>query len=64
MEQERWQRLKHLVYEAMDRSDAATYLNETCAGDDDLRREAERLLELHRQSGLFLDQPLWPVRDR
>src|SRR6478736_5130715 len=35
----------------------AAYLDEACAGDPDLRRRAERMLEAQVQAGSFLEQP-------
>lgn len=35
----------------------ATYINQACAGDSDLRRQIESLLSAHGRSGEFLDVP-------
>src|SRR5262249_12435450 len=33
------------------------YVAEACGGDDDVRRQAERLLRGHREAGSFLERP-------
>ena len=40
--------------EKTDPAERAAYLDEACRGDDDLRRQVERLLEAHPQVGSFL----------
>jgi len=40
------------------------YVAEACGGDADLRRQAERLLRVHREAGSFLERPapaLWDI---
>jgi serine/threonine protein kinase/Flp pilus assembly protein TadD len=37
------------------------YLEEACAGDEDLRRRVEELLEAHRKAGSFLASPAAPA---
>jgi serine/threonine protein kinase/tetratricopeptide (TPR) repeat protein len=46
VDRERWDRLQKLFAEAADLPEAErrTYLDESCAGDDNLRRELERML--------------------
>ena len=39
----------------------AAYLNEACAGDEDLRRRVERLLNAHPKVGSFLEKPAAPA---
>jgi serine/threonine protein kinase/tetratricopeptide (TPR) repeat protein len=38
------------------------FLQETCAGDENLRRQVTDLLQAHQQVGSFLDQPVAHVR--
>jgi serine/threonine protein kinase/tetratricopeptide (TPR) repeat protein len=38
------------------------FLEEACAGDDELRRQVSDLLQEHQQAGSFLDQPAAHVR--
>jgi tetratricopeptide (TPR) repeat protein len=37
------------------------FLEETCAGDDELRRQVSDLLREHQQAGSFLDEPAVPA---
>ncbi len=57
---ERWQRLKAIVGEALERpeTERAAYLEAACGGDEALRREVASLLEHESPSEDFLDQPL------
>jgi hypothetical protein len=56
---ERWGQLKDIFQGALDQPAAArdAWLDEACAGDADLRREARALLAAHDTAGDFLDQP-------
>lgn len=58
----RWQRLEALFYEALDLDPArrSEFLDRACAGDNDLRREVEKLLRASEETVGFLHQP---VRD-
>src|SRR5262245_9633579 len=63
MESERWRRIESLDYAALecDAIERAAFLTEACAGDDELRRELESLLEAHEQAEGFLDAPALEV---
>ncbi|MBY0504531.1 MAG: protein kinase [Bryobacteraceae bacterium] len=56
---ERWQRVKSILAEALERpfAERAAYLHEACAGDTELRREVESLLLADEDAGEFLNQP-------
>jgi len=56
---ERWQRLKHLFEQAVEASpaDRDAILQRECSDDQELRAEVGRLLRIHDQSRLALDQP-------
>src|SRR5256885_2049858 len=56
---ERWRRLQAVLDGALDLppGDAAAYLDRACAGDEALRREAERLLAASRPAEHFLEDP-------
>jgi len=61
MKPERWRQIERLFQTALGRGAAerAAFLDEACAGDEELRREAESLLaanEQVRQSDGFLNQ--------
>ncbi|MEK7831732.1 MAG: protein kinase, partial [Acidobacteriota bacterium] len=60
MTPDRWARIDHLLDEAMELPSAErpAYLNKACAGDEDLRREVESLLDAHEQAEAeFLKAP-------
>src|ERR1700735_1193164 len=59
MTPERWQKVKSVLAEALERAPAErlAYLEQSCA-DPELRREVESLILQHEQSGVsFLEQP-------
>jgi hypothetical protein len=39
------------------RAQRATFLDEACGGDDELRRKVEALLSAHDRMGTFLEEP-------
>jgi predicted ATPase len=57
---ERWQRVKEVLYAALEREPPAraSFLDEACAGDEPLRREVEALLAAHERAGDLLDTPV------
>ena len=60
MNSDRWARIDHLLDEAMELPPAerSAYLNNVCAGDDDLRQEVESLLAAHEKAeAKFLQAP-------
>jgi len=59
MSPERWQRLERIYQSAAETnpSDRGAYLREACAGDEELRREVESLLEQESRQGV-LDHPV------
>jgi serine/threonine protein kinase len=56
---ERWAQIRRTFEDALDRppGDRGGYLGGVCAGDDELRREVESLLQSHHQSESFLSTP-------
>jgi Tol biopolymer transport system component len=58
MNPSRWQRLDQLFQSALDREGAqrAAFLDEACAGDEELRREVESLLHAHAGADGFLEE--------
>src|SRR5262245_26848637 len=44
-------------------AERAAFLDETCAGDMELRRRVERLLAAHPQIGCFLERPVAEAAD-
>jgi serine/threonine protein kinase/Tol biopolymer transport system component/tetratricopeptide (TPR) repeat protein len=60
---DRWKEVKGVFAAALDRpvSERAAYLDEACAGDEELRREVESLLASHQQAGEFIESPAIPT---
>jgi serine/threonine-protein kinase len=44
-------------------AERAAFLDEACAGDEDLRRRVERLLAAYPKAGGFLEQPVVAAPD-
>ncbi|MCP9493271.1 MAG: protein kinase [Pyrinomonadaceae bacterium MAG19_C2-C3] len=60
MTPERWQHIKEVFNRALAVEEPAArlaFLDEVCAGDDDLRREVESLIKAQQNSSGFLNQP-------
>jgi serine/threonine protein kinase len=58
---ERWAQIRQIFDGALERPevDRAPYLRVVCAGDDDLRKEVEGLLESYNESTNFLGRPAY-----
>src|ERR1043165_5901848 len=63
MTPERWQQIKAVLEEALERDplERESYLDEACAGDSELRVEVEALLDSHARSGDFIESPAYEV---
>lgn len=63
MDAGRWKQVKDVFDAALGTTDSARkeFLDSRCAGDEDLRREVETLLEAHTGAGAFLDRPATPI---
>ena len=63
MKAERWQQIEKICQSAleMEESQRATYLEQTCAGDEVLRQEVEALLRYDRRGDRFIEQPALEV---
>ena len=59
MDRERWQRIENIFHKALDADEdrRARVLEESCAGDESLRREVESLLAQHENAGEFMERP-------
>ena len=59
MQTERWQQIQGVYLDALDvaPNQREAFLREACAGDDELRREVESLLNAHEDAGTFLQAP-------
>src|ERR1700722_19594396 len=73
MKPERWSKIESIFHKAVqaEESRRGSVIEESCAGDEALRREVESLLVHHRDSASFIEQPafagqvntssVWPV---
>ncbi len=63
MDRERWQRIERVYDSAVELkpSDRQAYLEKACAGDDELRREVEKLISFDRKAGRFMESPALDV---
>jgi soluble lytic murein transglycosylase-like protein/predicted Ser/Thr protein kinase len=59
MTPERWQQVEDVLQGALDRSpqERAAFLDEACAGDEELKDEARQLLTAHDEAGDFIERP-------
>jgi serine/threonine protein kinase/tetratricopeptide (TPR) repeat protein len=59
MKAERWREIEKLFHAALERDarERAAFVDEVCAGDDDLRREVETLLDESERGGNLLETP-------
>src|SRR5438270_12551767 len=63
MNPERWQQIKGLLQDALEREPAArpAFLDEAFAGDESLRKEVESFILSHEQAGGFIEEPAFEV---
>src|SRR5262245_26320140 len=63
MTPERWQKIKALLQEALERDplEREAFLDEACAGDSAMRVEVEALLDSLARSGDFIESPAYQV---
>jgi eukaryotic-like serine/threonine-protein kinase len=67
MKPERWQHVREVLDGtlALDTSERFSYLDKMCAGDSDLRREVDSLLQSHQKAGsIFMNHPAADLLDR
>ena len=59
MTPERWQEVEAVFQEAVDRPplERASFLDQACAGDEELKLEANTLIAAHDEAGGFIEQP-------
>lgn len=59
MKAERWQEIEVVLQEALDRPplQRASFLEATCAGDEELKAEATTLIAAYEEAGDFIEQP-------
>ena len=60
MKPERWQQIYKLLGEALERKPGQrrAFLDQACAGDEELRHEVEALLSAHEKAGSFVEKPV------
>src|SRR6266403_1618819 len=65
MERERWGQVEQIFHAALEveESRRGELVRQSCAGDDDLRREVESLLAHHRESATFIETPAFADPD-
>jgi serine/threonine protein kinase/Tol biopolymer transport system component len=65
MKPERWGRIESIFHKALEAEESrrAAVLEESCAGDEDLRREVESLLAHHSEAGSFIETPAFADAD-
>src|ERR1043165_9834752 len=63
MTPERWQQIKAVLEEALERDphERESFLDEACGGDSELRVEVEALIDSHARSGDFIESPAYEV---
>src|ERR1041384_6759117 len=59
MTPERWQEIEAVFQEALERPvlERASFLDQACAGDQDLKQEATTLIAAYDEAGAFIEQP-------
>ncbi len=59
MTSERWREIERIFHEALERpaSERASFLEKACAGDADLRRQVESLIQSSDDAGSFIEHP-------
>jgi serine/threonine-protein kinase len=65
MKPERWGKIESIFHRALEAEESrrAAVLEESCAGDEDLRREVESLLAHHSEGGSFIETPAFADAD-
>src|SRR5262244_3424411 len=63
MTPERWKQVKELFHSAIAREpgERTAFLDQACAGDEELRKEVESLIRAHERTGSFMDSPALQV---
>lgn len=64
MKPERWRKVESIFHKALqaDESRRGSVIEESCAGDEELRREVESLLAYHSDSASFIEKPAFADR--
>ena len=64
MKPERWKKVESIFHKALaaDENRRGSVIEESCAGDEELRREVESLLAHHTDTASFIEKPASPAR--
>ena len=64
MNPERWDKIESIFQKALDADSGhrASVLEDSCAGDESLRREVESLLAQHEKADQFIERPAFAGR--
>src|SRR4051812_3630269 len=59
MTPERWEQVEAVFQEALDRPplERASFLDQACAGDEELKHETNSLIAAHDEAGAFIEEP-------
>ncbi|HEV2829599.1 MAG TPA: protein kinase [Pyrinomonadaceae bacterium] len=59
MTPDQWQKVESVLQEALDRplGERVSFLDEACAGDDELLKEANSLIDAYEHAGNFIEEP-------
>jgi len=63
----RWEQVEKICQEALELEESrrAAFLEEACAGDEELRQEVESLLKFDDRRGeRFIEEPAWEKEQR
>jgi serine/threonine protein kinase/Tol biopolymer transport system component len=63
MKHERWNKIESVFHKALEAGEdrRGAVLEESCAGDEDLRREVESLIAQHENAADFIEKPVFEV---
>ena len=66
MTPERWQQITNIFEAALEQptGERVAFVNERCAGDEELRREVDAMLSSHQQASRFIEEPAVNVAAR
>ena len=59
MKPDRWQKIETVLQDALDRApvERASFIEDACAGDEELKTEATTLIAAYEQAGDFIEEP-------
>ena len=59
MKADQWQKIESVLQDALDRApvERASFIEDACAGDDELKAEATTLIAAYEEAGDFIEEP-------